>query len=208
MTALSCACSLRWSPACPFAAGRRGAFGFDDVGAARAAWPRKPYKAPVDPHAARSSATSTTTQLPRHPLPARQGALARREAAVRADVLPPGPGRRRAGRDQRRSSRPASAPLAFDPALFDYGKNKLDPQKLRDLGFNGFRVHYPINKPAYKDEVLVFQGASYFRAVGKGQIYGLSARGLAVDTARPRRARSSRASSSSGSSGRAPTPPR
>ncbi len=73
--------------------------------------------------------------------------------------------------------------LAFDSALFDYGRNKLDPQKLRNAGFAGFRVHYPVNKPGYKDEVLVFLGASYFRAVGKGQHYGLSARGLAVDTA-------------------------
>jgi glucans biosynthesis protein len=73
--------------------------------------------------------------------------------------------------------------VPFDPALFDYGKNKLEPQSLRGLGFNGFRVHYAVNKPGYKDEVLVFQGASYFRALGKGQSYGLSARGLAVDTA-------------------------
>ena len=73
--------------------------------------------------------------------------------------------------------------LEFDPALFDYGRNKLDPQKLRNAGFAGFRVHYPVNKPGYKDEVLVFLGASYFRAVGKGQNYGLSSRGVAVDTA-------------------------
>ena len=73
--------------------------------------------------------------------------------------------------------------LAFDPALFDFGRNKLDPKKLKDVGFNGFRVHFAVNKPGYKDEVLVFQGASYFRALGKGQSYGLSARGLAVDTA-------------------------
>ncbi|MEP7139615.1 MAG: glucan biosynthesis protein G [Caldimonas sp.] len=73
--------------------------------------------------------------------------------------------------------------VSFDPALFDYGRNRFDPQSLRGLGFNGFRVHYAINKPGYKDEVLVFQGASYFRAVGKGEVYGLSARGLAVDTA-------------------------
>lgn len=73
--------------------------------------------------------------------------------------------------------------LAFDPALFDYGKNRIDPARLRDVGFNGFRVHFAVNKPGHKDEVLVFQGASYFRALGKGQGYGLSARGLAVDTA-------------------------
>jgi glucans biosynthesis protein len=73
--------------------------------------------------------------------------------------------------------------VEFDPTMFDYGHNRLDPQKLRNLGFAGFRVHYPLNKPGYKDEVLVFLGASYFRAMGQGQIYGLSARGLAVDTA-------------------------
>jgi len=74
-------------------------------------------------------------------------------------------------------------PVEFDPSAFDYGRNKLDAQKLRKLGFAGFRVHYAVNRPGYKDEVLVFLGASYFRAVGKGQSYGLSGRGLAVDTA-------------------------
>jgi periplasmic glucans biosynthesis protein len=73
--------------------------------------------------------------------------------------------------------------LPFDPALFDYGHTKIDPDSLRNEGFNGFRVHFAVNRPNYKDEVLVFQGASYFRALGKGQAYGLSGRGLAVDTA-------------------------
>jgi glucans biosynthesis protein len=73
--------------------------------------------------------------------------------------------------------------IKFDPQLFDYGQNKLDLAKLGNAGYAGFRVHYPINTPKYKDEVLVFLGASYFRALGKDQIYGLSARGLAIDTA-------------------------
>jgi periplasmic glucans biosynthesis protein len=73
--------------------------------------------------------------------------------------------------------------VEFDSAMFDYGRNKLDAQKLRNVGFAGFRVHHAINKPGYKDEVLVFLGASYFRAVGQGQVYGLSARGAAVNTA-------------------------
>ncbi|MDQ6680898.1 MAG: glucan biosynthesis protein G [Pseudomonadota bacterium] len=73
--------------------------------------------------------------------------------------------------------------IPFNSELFDYGRNRLDVQKLRDIGFAGFRVHYSINTPNYKDEVMVFLGASYFRALGKGQHYGLSARGLAVDTA-------------------------
>jgi glucans biosynthesis protein len=73
--------------------------------------------------------------------------------------------------------------IRFDPSLFDYGANKIDPRVLRTLGFSGFRVHFALNTPKYKDEVLVFLGASYFRALGKGQRYGLSARGLAIDTA-------------------------
>lgn len=76
-----------------------------------------------------------------------------------------------------------AAPLNFNADFFDYGKNKLDRSKLKDLGYAGFRVHYPLNSNKYKDELLVFQGASYFRALGAGQRYGLSARGLAVDTA-------------------------
>ncbi|MEI8667722.1 glucan biosynthesis protein G [Pseudoalteromonas sp. B131b] len=51
------------------------------------------------------------------------------------------------------------------------------------LGHAGFRLHYPLNTNEYKDEVMVFQGASYFRVVGPKQVYGLSARGLAIDTA-------------------------
>ncbi|HEV3395057.1 MAG TPA: glucan biosynthesis protein G [Xanthobacteraceae bacterium] len=54
-----------------------------------------------------------------------------------------------------------------------------------DLGFAGFRIHGPINRPDYYDEVAVFLGASYFRAVAKGEVYGLSARGLAIKTGNP-----------------------
>lgn len=73
--------------------------------------------------------------------------------------------------------------VAFDPADFDYGKNRIDRAQLRRLGFAGFRLHYTLNTPKYKDELAVFLGASYFRALGQGQRYGLSARGLAIDTA-------------------------
>ncbi len=72
--------------------------------------------------------------------------------------------------------------LRFDPDAFDYGKNRIPREDLRSLGFAGFRVHFPVNTPAYKDEVLVFLGASYFRGIGQGQRFGLSARALAIDT--------------------------
>jgi periplasmic glucans biosynthesis protein len=72
--------------------------------------------------------------------------------------------------------------IRYSSADFDYGRNKLSPQNWGDLGFAGFRAHYPLNGSLYKDELAVFLGASYFRALGAGQKYGLSARGLAIDT--------------------------
>ena len=48
----------------------------------------------------------------------------------------------------------------------------------------GFRLHFSFNED-YQDEFVVFQGASYFRAVSGGQSSGLSARGLAIDVAEP-----------------------
>jgi glucans biosynthesis protein len=74
----------------------------------------------------------------------------------------------------------------FDGEIFDYGPEappriEIDPS----AGYAGFRVRAPINEPDVLDEFLVFQGASYFRAVAKSQVYGLSARGIAIRTARP-----------------------
>ena len=75
--------------------------------------------------------------------------------------------------------------LMADSTLFSLGPLVGDVGSAAPYGFSGFRVHGPINRPDYLDEYIVFQGASYFRAVGRGQTYGLSARGLAIDTARP-----------------------
>lgn len=76
--------------------------------------------------------------------------------------------------------------IKFNPDDFDYGNLKLDAAALKNLGFAGFRVLYPINNKDKKDDELAsFLGASYFRVIGKGQGYGLSARGLAIDTALP-----------------------
>ena len=53
------------------------------------------------------------------------------------------------------------------------------------LPLSGFRIRSRINSNKVWDEFLVFQGASYFRAVAKNLLYGLSARGLAIDTGEP-----------------------
>jgi glucans biosynthesis protein len=76
-------------------------------------------------------------------------------------------------------------PVRFEPGQFHYGNNAFPEPVPADLGFAGFRLHYPLNRPDYKDEVAVFLGASYFRVLGAGQVYGASARGLAIDTALP-----------------------
>jgi glucans biosynthesis protein len=68
-------------------------------------------------------------------------------------------------------------------AFFNYGPliNK-HGELPADGGFAGFRLHAPLNRPDYLDELAVFQGASYWRALGKNQRYGISSRGIAVNT--------------------------
>jgi len=75
--------------------------------------------------------------------------------------------------------------ITFSPEQFDYGLNAFASRIPQDLGYAGFRLHHPLNRPEVFDEVIVFLGASYFRAVGRGQGFGLSARALAIDTAEP-----------------------
>src|SRR5581483_2959991 len=70
--------------------------------------------------------------------------------------------------------------LAYDPAMFDYGKSGLAASRLpKDLGFAGFNLFTYLDP---KRDVAAFLGASYFRAVGAEMQYGMSARGLSIDT--------------------------
>ena len=71
----------------------------------------------------------------------------------------------------------------FSSNLFEYVNNGLKGYLPEDYGFGGFRVHYPLNTPKYADELVAFLGASYFRALGRDMTYGMSARGLGVNTA-------------------------
>lgn len=72
--------------------------------------------------------------------------------------------------------------VRFDPKLFDYDRLKTG-ELPETMGFAGFRILHPLNKPG--DELGAFQGASYFRLLCQKAIYGLSARGLAINTAEP-----------------------
>lgn len=72
-------------------------------------------------------------------------------------------------------------PIPYAANLFDYGRTKFKKPLPVNLGFAGFRLHFPLNAPNVFDEAIAFLGASYFRFLGRGQRYGISARGLAVD---------------------------
>src|SRR5271154_7150523 len=73
-------------------------------------------------------------------------------------------------------------PIRFVQDFFDYGKLDIANEIPSKTGYAGFRLLYPLNKTNQLDELGAFLGASYFRALGKDQRYGLSARGLALDT--------------------------
>ncbi len=75
----------------------------------------------------------------------------------------------------------AAIPLPFTTNLFEYGKVSVPKGLSPALGFAGFAVTTNLNNPKVQDEVISFLGASYFRLIGRGHRYGLSARSLALD---------------------------
>ena len=72
--------------------------------------------------------------------------------------------------------------FAFDKNRFSYPDDQMRERIPDDLGYAGFKLLHELNHPGKMDEVLSFLGASYFRGLGADQHYGLSARGLAIDT--------------------------
>jgi periplasmic glucans biosynthesis protein len=76
-------------------------------------------------------------------------------------------------------------PVDYDPRFFSFGRPVKLPKATAGIGYAGLRVHYPLQTPDYKDELVAFLGASYFRVLGRNEHYGASARALAIDTALP-----------------------
>lgn len=81
----------------------------------------------------------------------------------------------------------AAKELPYERERFEFGKLKVPAGTPYPNGYAGFRWHGEVNTPGVWDEFAVFVGASYFRCVPTkcGATYGLSARGLAVNTAAP-----------------------
>ncbi len=78
-----------------------------------------------------------------------------------------------------------ATPIAFRREYFQYRGlevGELPPT----MGFAGFRFMYPLGGPGTDlSEAGAFVGASYFRFLCRDSAYGLSARGLALDTGEP-----------------------
>ena len=79
----------------------------------------------------------------------------------------------------------AAMPVKFDMAVFDTTDKFPEVEIDETLGYSGLRLRAELETPGIFQEYAVFQGASYFRGIGTGETYGLSARGLALKTADP-----------------------
>lgn len=76
-------------------------------------------------------------------------------------------------------------PVKFELRVFDT-TDRFPKLPEEGSGFSGLRLLGELEQPELFQEYLVFRGASYFRAIARGQAYGISARGLALNTASDR----------------------
>ena len=76
-------------------------------------------------------------------------------------------------------------PLTFNRELFTFSDPELGKRIPPDLGYAGFKLTYPLQGANSQNQFLVFAGASYFRGVGRDNAWGISTRGLAIDTGLP-----------------------
>lgn len=79
----------------------------------------------------------------------------------------------------------SARPVLFDMGVFDTTDQFPDLPVDATLGYSGLRLRADLTGSGEHTEYAVFQGASYFRGIGTGQTYGLSARGLALRTGEP-----------------------
>lgn len=72
--------------------------------------------------------------------------------------------------------------LQFDRSKFVFTDREIEKRIPADIGYAGFKLTYPLQAEDQANQFLVFAGASYFRGVGRDNNFGISARGLAVNT--------------------------
>ncbi len=141
---------------------------------------RRPYRAPPRALIAPFDALDYDSYRGVRPKPGRAADLELGQP-FRADLLPPG-----WLFDKRVEIALPGHDTAFAPDMFSYDRRLVRPPdpdaEMSDMGFSGLRLRTPLNAPDVWDEVLVLQGASYFRALARDTVYGLSARALALGT--------------------------
>lgn len=76
--------------------------------------------------------------------------------------------------------------LPFNKSHFNYPESSLRKRIPPDLGYGGFKLTFPLDAQGNQNQFLVFAGASYYRAVGRENNFGISGRGLAIDTGLPK----------------------
>ena len=75
--------------------------------------------------------------------------------------------------------------VPFAKSHFSFHDKALQQRIPETLGYAGFELLYSFGRKSGHAKFLVFAGASYFRAIGKGGQWGLSVRGAAIDTGLP-----------------------
>ncbi len=75
--------------------------------------------------------------------------------------------------------------VPYDPDLFSFGTVTPPAPDALPGGFAGLRVLSALNQPDMMVPFASFAGASYFQAISKDQVFGTSARGLAIGTGEP-----------------------
>jgi glucans biosynthesis protein len=75
--------------------------------------------------------------------------------------------------------------LSFRKDFFTFSDEEVQKRIPPDLGYAGFKLTYPLQNADTQNQFMVFAGASYFRGVGRDNTFGISARGIAVDTGLP-----------------------
>jgi glucans biosynthesis protein len=77
--------------------------------------------------------------------------------------------------------------LAYSPTFFNFGNLTFNPPLSDALPYAGFYLRYPVptateSKPSVLNGFFSVLGGNYFRVLAADQVYGLSARALAVNT--------------------------
>ena len=154
------------------------AFGFDDVAAQAAALARQPYQAP--PPAAAGLATLSYDDYRDIRFRPERSRWRDGGSLFQLQFFPLG---RSHTRPLRLYELQGGQPQVLDVPADDFQVGRVASGVQPLGGAAGWRLSYPLNRADRHDELIVFLGASYFRAIGAQQVYGLSARGVAVDTA-------------------------